>query len=65
MPISSREKQLARALAWALPLAEEQHELLYPGETYAKDGYVAGSVHHARETLAEAEGDRREEEEVA
>ena len=44
-------KRLARALEWALPLAEKEHERLYPGETYEKDNYVARSVQHARNAL--------------
>jgi len=46
--------QLLRALLWALPYAEAEHERRYPGETYPKDGYVARSVELAREALAAA-----------
>jgi hypothetical protein len=57
MGISEREVRLGRALEWALHLALPQHEVLYPGETWAKDGYVADSVRLAREALAEVAGE--------
>ena len=54
-PLSDREIRLARALEWAMPYAEAEHERSNPGETYAKDGYVADSVRLAREALEEVE----------
>lgn len=49
-------RRVTDALRWAMYYAELGHEQMYPGETYAKDGYVAASVKEARAALAEAEG---------
>lgn len=48
-------RRVTDALRWAMYYAELGHEQMYPGETYAKDGYVAASVKEARAALAEAE----------
>lgn len=48
-------RRVTDALRWAMYYAELGHETMYPGETYAKDGYVAASVKEARAALAEAE----------
>lgn len=48
-------QRVTDALRWAMYYAELGHEAMYPGETYAKGGYVAASVKEARAALAEAE----------
>ena len=48
-------RRVTDALRWAMYYAELGHEQMYPGETYAKDGYVAASVAQMRSALAEAE----------
>lgn len=48
-------RRVTDALRWAMYYAELGHEQMYPGETHAKDGYVAASVKEARAALAEAE----------
>ena len=48
-------QRVTDALRWAIYYAELGHEQMYPGETYAKGGYVAASVKEARAALAEAE----------
>lgn len=44
-------KRLVKALEWAMPYAEKEHERQYPGETYEADNYVALSVYKARSAL--------------